>query len=112
MKRKLFRPENQFYFVHVEEFSKLALSHYFLICFTALLDFKTGKPIFGTQFTCSVFTHVLDDYPKNLDSVFDVLRIEKPFDYFFRRFDVVSLDVLKEQVNHDQFQRRASTRDR
>ena len=34
--------------------------------------------------------NMLDDYPKNLDLVFDVLRKEKPFDYFFHRFDVVS----------------------
>ena len=55
-----------------------------------------------------MFTHVLDDYPKSLDHVFDVLRIEKPFNYFIRIFDVVSLVVLKEQVNHDQILRRAS----
>ena len=55
---------------------------------------------------------MLDDYPKSLDPIFDVLRIEKPFDYFFRRFDVVSIEVLKKHVNHDQFPRGASTRDR
>jgi len=36
------------------------------------------------------------------------MRIEKPFDYFFRRFDVVSLVVLNEHDKHDQFPRRAS----
>ena len=106
---KLFRPESQFDFIHVEKFLKLALSHSFPIGFTALLDFKTSKPIFCTQFTCLVFTHVLDDYPKSLDPVFDELKIEKPFNYFFRIVDVVSIDVLKEQVNYDQFPRRAST---
>ncbi|WZY86218.1 hypothetical protein YC2023_032602 [Brassica napus] len=59
-------------------------------------------------FTCLMLAHVLDDYPKSLDPVFDVLRIEKPFDYFFIRFDVVSLVVLKEQNKHDHFPRRAS----
>ena len=54
-------------------------------------------------------SHVLDDYPKGLDPDLDVLKIEKPFDYFFRRFDVVSLVVLNEQDKHDQFPRRAST---
>ena len=54
--------------------------------------------MFGTQFTCLMFTHVLDDCPKSLNHVFDVLRIEKPFDYFFHRFDVVSLVVL---IPHD-----------
>ncbi|KAF3593338.1 hypothetical protein DY000_02021180 [Brassica cretica] len=96
---KLFRPESQFDFVHVEKFLKLALSHSLPIGFTALLDFKTSKPIFGTQFTCLVFTHMLDDYPKSLDPVFDELRIQKPFNYFFRIFDVVSIDVLKEQLD-------------
>ncbi|KAF2606372.1 hypothetical protein F2Q68_00044111 [Brassica cretica] len=105
---KFLGPENHFDFVHVEKFSKLTLSHSFPISLKALLAFKTSKPIFGTQFTCLKFTHVLDDYPKSLDPVFDVLRIEKPFDYFFRRFDVVSLVVLKEQVKRDQFSKRAS----
>ena len=90
----------------------MTLSHFFPIGFTALLDFKTSKPMICTQLTCLIFTHMLDDYCKSLDPVFDVLRIEKPFDYFFRRFDVVSLVVLKELVNHDQFPIGASTRDR
>ncbi|KAJ4889312.1 Uncharacterized protein Rs2_29060 [Raphanus sativus] len=59
-------------------------------------------------FTCLMLAHVLEDYPKSLDPVFDVLRIEKPFDYFFVRFDVVSLVVLNEQDKHDHFPRRAS----
>ncbi|KAF3546993.1 hypothetical protein DY000_02006143 [Brassica cretica] len=59
-----------------------------------------------------MLAHVLDDYPKGLDPDFDVLSIEKPFDYFFRRFDVVSLVVLNEQDKHDQFPRRASTGER
>ncbi|KAF3572930.1 hypothetical protein F2Q69_00058435 [Brassica cretica] len=105
---KFLGPENHFDFVHVEKFSKLTLFHSFPIGLIALLAFKTSKPIFGTQFTCLKFTHVLDDYPKSLDPVFDVLRIEKPFDYFFRRFDVVSLVVLKEQVKRDHFSKRAS----
>ena len=88
----------------------MTLSHFFPIGFTALLDFKTSKPMICTQLTCLIFTHMLDDYSKSLDPVFDVLRIKKPFDYFFRRFDMVSLVVLKEQVNHDQFPREASTR--
>ena len=36
-------PENQFDFVHVEKFSKLALSHSFPIGLKALLAFKTSK---------------------------------------------------------------------
>ncbi|KAG5390182.1 hypothetical protein IGI04_031723 [Brassica rapa subsp. trilocularis] len=71
-------------------------------------NFKIDKPIFGDQLTCLSLTHVLDDYPKGLDPDLDVLKIEKPFDYFFRRFDVVSLVVLNEQDKHDQFPRRAS----
>ncbi|KAF2590837.1 hypothetical protein F2Q70_00038089 [Brassica cretica] len=94
---KLLRPKNHFDLVHDEKFSKLTLSHSFANRFTTLLDFEISKPLFGTQFTCLMFTHVLDDYPKGLDPNFDVLRIEKPFDYFFRRFDVVSLVVLKVQ---------------
>ncbi|WZZ44259.1 hypothetical protein YC2023_040518 [Brassica napus] len=72
-------------------------------------DFEIDKPIFGNHFTCFILAHVLDDYPKGLDPDFDVLRIEKPFDYFFHRFDVVSLVILNEQDKHDQFPRRAST---
>ena len=64
---KLLRPENQFDFVHVEKFSKLALSHFFPNIFSPLLEFKISKPIFGTQFTCLKFTHVLDDCPKSLN---------------------------------------------
>ncbi|WZZ59267.1 hypothetical protein YC2023_059374 [Brassica napus] len=60
------------------------------------------------NFTCLMLAHVLDDYPKSLDHVFDVLRIEKPFDYFFIRFDVVSLVVLTEHDKHDHFTKRAS----
>ncbi|KAF2577672.1 hypothetical protein F2Q68_00004065 [Brassica cretica] len=77
--------------------------------FTVWPDFEIDKPIFGNHFTCFILAHVLDDYPKGLDPDFDVLRIEKPFDYFFHRFDVVSLVVLNEQDKHDQFPRRAST---
>ncbi|KAF2563722.1 hypothetical protein F2Q70_00017176 [Brassica cretica] len=64
------------------------------------------------NFTCLMLDHVLDDYPNGLDPDFDVLRIEKPLDYFFHRFDVVSLVVLNEQDKHDQFPRRASTGER
>ncbi|KAG5413171.1 hypothetical protein IGI04_000738 [Brassica rapa subsp. trilocularis] len=71
-------------------------------------NFKIDKPIFCDQLTCLSLAHVLDDYPKGLDPDLDVLKIEKPFDYFFRRFDVVSLVVLNEQDKHDQFPRRAS----
>ena len=105
----MLRPENQFDFVHVEKFLKLAPSISFSNSFTALHDFETSKPNFGTQFTCLMFTHVLDDYHKSLNHVFDVLRIKKAFDYyFFRKLYVVSLVVLKEQVNHDQILRIAS----
>ncbi|KAG5397013.1 hypothetical protein IGI04_018827 [Brassica rapa subsp. trilocularis] len=62
--------------------------------------------------TCLMLAHVLDDYPKGLDPDFDVLRIEKPFDYFFGRFDVVSLVALNKQDKHDQFISRASTNGR
>ncbi|KAF3534607.1 hypothetical protein DY000_02040125 [Brassica cretica] len=55
-----------------------------------------------------VYNTFFEDYPKSLDHVFDILRIEKPFDYFFIRFDVVSLVVLNEQDKHDHFPRRAS----
>ena len=103
----MLRPENQFDLVHVEKSSKLALSHSFPNIFTALLDVKTNKPIFGTQFTCLKFTHIFDDCPKSLNHVCDVLRIEKPFDYFFRRFYVVSLVVLKAQDIQDQLQMEA-----
>ncbi|KAF2606102.1 hypothetical protein F2Q68_00044121 [Brassica cretica] len=105
---KLLRPKNQFDFIHDENFSKLALSHSFHNSFTAWPDFEIDKPIFGNHFTCLMFAHVLDDYPKSLDPVFDVLRKEKPFDYFFRIFDVVSLVVLKVQDIKDQFQMEAS----
>ena len=46
---KLLRTENQFDFVHVEKFLKLGLSLSFPNSFTALHDFKTSKPKFGTQ---------------------------------------------------------------
>ncbi|CAG7888819.1 unnamed protein product [Brassica rapa] len=84
---KLLRPKNQFDFVRDENFSDLALSLSFPNRFRAWPNFKIDKPIFGDQFTCLMLAHVLDDYPKGLDPDFDVLRIEKPFDYFFRRFD-------------------------
>ena len=71
-------------------------------------DFEIRNPTFGNHFTCLMFAHVLDDYPKSLDHVFDDLRLEKPFDYFFRRFDVVFLVVLKVQDIRDQFQMEAS----
>ncbi|KAG5397950.1 hypothetical protein IGI04_019764 [Brassica rapa subsp. trilocularis] len=45
------------------------------------------------KLTCLMLAHVLDDYPKGLDPDFDVLRIEKPFDYFFGRFDVTDRTV-------------------
>lgn len=106
---KFLRPNNQFDFIDDENFSKLALPHCFPNSFTAWPDFEIDKLIFGNHFTCLILAHVLDDYPKGLDPDFDVLRIEKPFDYFFRRFDVVSLVVLNKQDKHDQFPRRAST---
>ncbi|KAF2581179.1 hypothetical protein F2Q68_00004774 [Brassica cretica] len=105
---KLLKPKNHFYFVHDERFSKLALSHSFPNSFTVLPDFEIRNPTFGNHFTCLMFVHVLDDYPKSSDPVFDDLRLEKPFDYFFRRFDVVSLVVLKVQDIKDQFQMEAS----
>ncbi|KAG5374298.1 hypothetical protein IGI04_042387, partial [Brassica rapa subsp. trilocularis] len=47
------------------------------------------KPILHEpKLTCLMLAHVLDDYPKGLDPDLDVLKIEKPFDYFFGRFDV------------------------
>ncbi|KAF2570412.1 hypothetical protein F2Q70_00002722 [Brassica cretica] len=78
------------------------------LSFTAWPDFEIDKQIFGNHFTFLMFAHVLDDSPKSLDPVFDDLRLEKPFDYFFRRFDVVSLVVLKVQGIRDQFQMEAS----
>ncbi|KAF2558546.1 hypothetical protein F2Q68_00015594 [Brassica cretica] len=107
-KPKLLRPKNHFDLVHDEKFSKLALSHSFPNCFTDFHDFEISKPVFGDQFTCLVFTHVLDNYHKSLDPAFDVLRIEKPFEYFFRRFDVVPLVVLKVQDIKGQFHKEAS----
>ncbi|WZY99234.1 hypothetical protein YC2023_071563 [Brassica napus] len=76
--------------------------------FTVVPDFEIRNPTFGNHFTCLMFVHVLDDYPKSLDQVFDDLRLEKPFDYFFPRFDVVSLVVLKVQGIKNQFQMEAS----
>ncbi|KAF3585632.1 hypothetical protein F2Q69_00028893 [Brassica cretica] len=105
---KLLRPKNQFDFIYDEKFSDLAFSLSFPNRFTVWPNFKIDKPIFGDQFTCLMLAHVLDDYPKNLDPVFDVLMIEKPFEYRFIRFDVVSLVVLDEQDKHDHFPRRAS----
>ncbi|KAG5400810.1 hypothetical protein IGI04_015417 [Brassica rapa subsp. trilocularis] len=109
---KLLRPKNSFDFVHDENFSDLALSLSVPNCFSPWPNFKIDKPIFGDQLTCLMLAHVLDDYPKGLDPDLDVLKIEKPFDYFFRRFDVVSLVVLNEQDKHDQFPRRASAGER
>lgn len=86
----------------------MALSHSFPNSFTALLDFKSNKPTFGTQFTFLMFTHVLDDCPKRLNHVLDILRIEKLFEYFFRKFDVVSLVVLEAHDIQDQLQTEAS----
>uniref|UniRef100_M4FER9 Uncharacterized protein n=1 Tax=Brassica campestris TaxID=3711 RepID=M4FER9_BRACM len=60
------------------------------------------------KFTCLMLAHVLDDYPKGLNPDFDVLRIEKPVDYFFRRFDVVTLVVLKVQDIKGQFHKEAA----
>ncbi|KAG5411923.1 hypothetical protein IGI04_008242, partial [Brassica rapa subsp. trilocularis] len=105
---KFLRPKNEFDFIHDKNFSDLALTLCFPDRFSAWPNFKIDKPIFGDQLTCLSLTHVLDDYPKGLDPDLDVLKIEKPFDYFFRRFDVVSLVVLNEQDKHDQFPRRAS----
>ncbi|KAF2555627.1 hypothetical protein F2Q68_00015127 [Brassica cretica] len=67
----------------------LAFSLSFPNRFTVWPNFKIDKPIFGDQFTCLMLAHVLDDYPKSLDPVFDVLMIEKPFEYRFIRFDVI-----------------------
>ncbi|WZY99877.1 hypothetical protein YC2023_072206 [Brassica napus] len=106
---KFLRPKNQFDFIHDNNFSNLALSLSFPERFTAWPNFKIDKPIFGDQLTCLMLAHVLDDYPKCLDPVFGVLRIEKPFDYSFTRFDVVSLVALNKQDKHDQFLRREST---
>ncbi|KAG5409786.1 hypothetical protein IGI04_006105 [Brassica rapa subsp. trilocularis] len=109
---KLLRPKNQFDFIHDKNFSDLALSLSFPNCFSPWPDFEIDKSIFGNQLTCLMLAHVLDDYPKCLDPVFGVLRIEKPFDYSFTRFDVVSLVTLNKQDKHDQFLRRASTNGR
>ncbi|KAF3495097.1 hypothetical protein DY000_02052064 [Brassica cretica] len=70
---KLLRQENHFDLIHDEEFSKLAMSHSFPNSFTTVPDFKISKPIFGDQFTCLMFAHVLDDYPKSFDPLFNVL---------------------------------------
>ncbi|XP_033139413.1 uncharacterized protein LOC103828867 [Brassica rapa] len=109
---KLLRPKNSFDFVHDDNFSNLALSLSFHNSFSHWPDFEIDKSIFRNQFTCLMLAHVLDDYPKCLDPVFGVLRIEKPFDYSFTRFDVVSLVALNKQDKHDQFLRRASTNGR
>ncbi|XP_033138920.1 uncharacterized protein LOC117129770 isoform X2 [Brassica rapa] len=109
---KLLRPKNSFDFVHDDNFSNLALSLSFHNSFSHWPDFEIDKSIFGNQLTCLMLSHVLDDYPKCLDPVFGVLRIEKPFDYSFTRFDVVSLVALNKQDKHDQFLRRASTNGR
>ncbi|WZY71220.1 hypothetical protein YC2023_003460 [Brassica napus] len=109
---KLLRPKNSFDFFHDDNFSNLALSLSFHNSSSPWLDFEIDKSIFGNQLTCLMLAHVLDDYPKGLDPDFDVLRIEKPFDYFFGRFDVVSLVALNKQDKHDQFLRRASTNGR
>lgn len=109
---KLLRPKNSFDFVHDDNFSNLALSLSFHNSFSLWPDFEIDKSIFGNQLTCLMLAHVLDDYPKGLDPDFDVLRIEKPFDYFFGRFDVVSLVALNKQDKHDQFISRASTNGR
>ncbi|WZZ03193.1 hypothetical protein YC2023_089114 [Brassica napus] len=106
---KLLRPKNSFDFVHDDNFSNLALSLSFHNSFSPWPDFEIDKSIFGNQLTCLMLVHVLDDYPKCLDPVFGVLRIEKPFDYSFTRFDVVSLVALNKQDKHNQFLRRAST---
>ena len=89
----------------------MALYHSFPNSFTARPDFDIDKLSFGKHFTCLKFAHVLDDYPKSLDPVFDDFRLEKPFDYFFRRFDVVCLVVLKVHIK-DQFLMEASKRGR
>ncbi|CAG7863048.1 unnamed protein product, partial [Brassica rapa] len=109
---KLLRPKNQFDFIHDKTFSDLALSLSFPNRFSPWPDFEIDKSIFGNQLTCLMLAHVLDDYPKGLDPDLDVLRIEKPFHYFFGRFDVVSLVALNKQDKHDQFLRRASTNGR
>ena len=109
---KFLRPKNSFDFVHDDNFSNLALSLSFPDRLSAWPNFKIDKPIFGDQLTCLMLAHVLDDYPKGLDPDLDVLKIEKPFDYFFGRFDVVSLVALNKQDKHDQFLRRASTNGR
>ncbi|WZY93533.1 hypothetical protein YC2023_065862 [Brassica napus] len=109
---KLLRPKNQFDFIHNKNFSDLALSLSVPNCFSPWPDFEIDKSIFGNQLTCLMLSHVLDDYPKCLDPVFGVLRIEKPFDYSFTRFDVVSLVALNKQDKHDQLLRRASTNGR
>ncbi|KAF2600377.1 hypothetical protein F2Q68_00010218 [Brassica cretica] len=83
---KFLKPKNHFDFVHDERFSKLALSHSFPNSFTVVPDFEIRNPTFGNRFTCLMFAHVLDDYPKSL----------------------VSLVVLKVQGIKDQFQMEAS----
>ncbi|KAG5409787.1 hypothetical protein IGI04_006106 [Brassica rapa subsp. trilocularis] len=85
---KFLRPKHSFDFVHDDNVSNLALSLSFHNSFSPWPDFEIDKSIFGNQLTCLMLAHVLDDYPKCLDHVFGVLRIEKPFDYSFTRFDV------------------------
>ena len=80
---KLLKPKSHFDFVLDERCSKSVVSHCFPNSFTAWPDFEIDKQILGNYFTCLMFAHVLDDYPKSLDPVFDDLRLEKPFDYFF-----------------------------
>ena len=58
-----------------ENFSDLAMSLSFPNRFIAWPNFNIDNPIFGDQFICLI-AHVLDYYPKSLDPVFDVLRIE------------------------------------
>ncbi|XP_033139033.1 uncharacterized protein LOC117129918 [Brassica rapa] len=98
---KLLRPKNSFDFVHDDNFSNLALSLSFHNSFSPWPDFEIDKSIFGNQLTWLMLAHILDDYPKCLEPVFGVLRIEKPFDYSFTRFDVVSLVALNKQDKHD-----------
>ncbi|KAG5384333.1 hypothetical protein IGI04_035803 [Brassica rapa subsp. trilocularis] len=90
---KWLRPKHSFDFVHDDNFSNLALSLSFHNSFSPWPGFEIDKSIFGNQLTCLMLAHVLDDYPKCLDHVFGVLRIEKPFDYSFTRFDVTDRTV-------------------
>ena len=106
LKQKSHRAETDFIFDSVLKLDNL--------CVETDKPWHNLKPMFENCVVLSfdvilVYNTFFDDYPKSLDHVLDVLRIEKLFDYFSRRFDVVSLVVLKVQDKYDQFPRRENT---